>query len=129
MTPPDPDMAQYAIMIFCIGLFAVLGAVASVSAIYKNIVLAKAAKNPVRTPPIGEEAAKTYATKAELGLLKCEWQTSCRANHERVDKTFGEVFGVLRSQQESIIAKLSEVGEWQRGVERQIGFIEGKNDK
>jgi hypothetical protein len=83
----------------------------------------------VRTPPIEEEAAKTYATKAELGMLRCEWQTACRANHERVDKTFGEVFSVLRAQQESIIQKLDEVGDWQRGMERQIGHIEGSIEK
>ena len=126
MTPPEPDFSQYAILVFCVGLFAVLGAVASVSAIYKNIVLARAAKNPTRTPPIEEEAAKTYATKTELSSIRCEFSERCRINHERIDKTFIEVFSVLRAQQSEIIDKLGEVSQWQLGVERQIGTIEGK---
>ena len=119
------DFAQYAILITFLGLASLIGAVAGVSTILKNISMIRSAENPARMPPMAEDLAKNYATKADLQGFKCEWQTACRSNHERVDKTFGEVFNVLRAQQAEIIDKLDGVKEWQFGIERQIGKIEG----
>ncbi len=140
MTAPDPDFQQTAMLVFLAGLGGLTVIVAGLSTIWKNIVLSRAVKNPVRTPPIEEEVAKTYALKDELNSFRCEWLSACRANHDRVDsmfrtnsdrvdKTFGEIFSVLRAQQGEIISKLNEVGEWQRGIERQIGHLEGSVEK
>ncbi|MEI6634893.1 MAG: hypothetical protein WCP22_13905 [Chlamydiota bacterium] len=126
MTLPDPSLQQSAILIFTLGLIGVIGIATGLSTMWKNIETVKAARNPPRNPPSEEEAAKTYATKADLHGFRCEWQTACRANHVRVDDTFKEVFGVLRAQQDSIIARLDDVKDWQSAIERQIGKIEGK---
>lgn len=77
------------------------------------------AENPPRNPPLPEEVAKAYATKHELAELKDD----LRAERRRVDGIFEQQFEALR--------KLSDnVTQWQLGIERLIGRIEGKvNDK
>ena len=128
MTVPDPNLQQMSILYTVIGLMAVVQLVSALSGIWKNSAIVKAAQNPVRNPPSEEEAARTYATKTELAAFRCEYQTACRLNHDRVDKTFSEVFGVLRAQQDSIISRLDDVKEWKSSIERQIGRLEGKLD-
>ena len=72
-------------------------------------------ENPPRNPPLPEEVAKAYATKRELAELKDE----LRAERRRVDGIFEEQFKSL--------SKLSEkITQWQLGIERLIGRIEGK---
>lgn len=118
---------QQSMLIVFVGLAGIIAAVSSISNVIKNYALIKASKNPVRTPPMEEEIAKTYATKTELAGFRCEWQSTCRENHKQVEKTFGEVFSVLRKQQTEIIEKLDGVKNWQLGIERQIGKLEGNN--
>ena len=71
-----------------------------------------------RSPPLPEEVAKAYATKRELAELKDE----LRSERRRVDGIFEQQFKVLRELTERIT-------QWQLGVERLIGRIEGKVDK
>jgi hypothetical protein len=130
MTPPSPDFQQYSLMIFAVGLGACVAIVAGISTVYKNIVLARAVKNPARNPPSEEEAAKTYATKAELATFRCEFREQCSRNHDRVDKTLGELFSINRALTKELTDRLDKyhaaLAEWQRGMERQIGHLEGK---
>ncbi len=72
-----------------------------------------------RTPPLPEEVAKAYATKREIAELKDE----LRAERRRVDGILNQQFALLRDLTE-------KTNQWQLGVERMIGRIEGKvNDK
>ena len=68
-----------------------------------------------RDPPLPEEVAKAYATKRELAELKDELRTERR----RVDGIFEQQFNTLRELTEKI-------SQWQLGIERMIGRIEGK---
>jgi hypothetical protein len=130
MTQPSPDFAQFSLVIFVVGLGGLVVILSGISAIYKNIVLAKSVRNPPRNPPAEEEAAKTYATKTELASVKCEMQTVCRANHIQVEKTHGDIFNLIRASQTEnrtmMEALHKDLNAWQLGVERQIGHLEGK---
>ena len=77
------------------------------------------ADNPPRNPPLPEELAKRYATKGELADEISELKAELRAERERVDGIFREQFAQLRDL-------TTQLGEWQRGIERLIGKIEGK---
>lgn len=125
-----PDFAQYAVLIVFVGLASIIGAVAGVSNIVKNIAVTRAARDPARTPPLPEELAKVYATKTELLAMREELRSTCKANHEHVDKIHNDIFNLIRRTQTEIVTKLdklgTEISEWQRGIERQIGKIEGK---
>ena len=124
------DFAQYAVLIVFLGLASIIGVVAGVSNIFKNISLIRAAKNPVRTPPMEEDLAKNYATKIELSAVRCEFFERCKSNHERVEKNLSELYSLSRSLTKELTDRLdryhTELAEWQRSVERQIGNIEGK---
>lgn len=87
-----PDFAQYAVLIVFVGLASIIGAVAGVSNIVKNIAVTRAARDPARTPPLPEELAKVYATKTELLAMREELRSTCKANHEHVDKIHNDIF-------------------------------------
>ena len=71
-----------------------------------------------RDPPLPEEVAKAYATKREIAELKDE----LRAERRRVDGILNQQFELLRELTE-------KTNQWQLGVERMIGRIEGKVNK
>jgi hypothetical protein len=123
-----PSFEQQSLLVFIVGLFGVLGAVASGTAILKNLALWRATKRP--SPE--EAAVREFATKADLTAFRCEWQAVCKANHDRTEKTFAEIFSILRAQQLEVINRLEgyqgTISEWQRGIERQLGKIEGRVD-
>lgn len=125
-----PDFAQYSVLIVFVGLASIIAAVAGVSTIIKNFAVTKAARDPARTPPLPEELAKIYATKADLATMREELKSTCRSNHEHVDKIHSDLFSLIRKTQNEIVTKLDslakEIGEWQRGIERQLGKIEGQ---
>lgn len=68
-----------------------------------------------RTPPLPEEVAKAYVTKREFAELKDELQ----AERNRVDSILKQQFDLLRELTD-------KTNQWQLGVERMIGRIEGK---
>ena len=117
MTPQDPTFANYAVSVFILGLIGVAGLVAAVSTVYKNMVIAKAAKDPARTPPLAEEMAKVYATKPELQAMRAEWQARCAAQHSQESSMFAEIYTILRND-----AKAR--AEWQQNVAQQLGGME-----
>lgn len=82
-----------------------------------------------RDPPLPEELAKSYATKHEIAELKQE----IREERQRVDAILKQQFDLIRKLSEDTFEKFSvlmnSLKEWQLGVERMIGRIEGKVDK
>lgn len=121
MTPsPTPD--QFALLYWIVGL----GMAASIASNIAMVV-----KTMRRTPPI-DRTLQDYATKAEVQQMKCDWQTRCQEMHARCDKTFGEIFSILRAQNKEITDRLdkyhAELAQWQLGMERQIGTLEGRMD-
>ena len=79
-----------------------------------------------RDPPLPEEVAKAYATKRELAELK----TEIKSERDRVDKILAKQFDLIRKLSEDTFEKfsalMSSLKEWQLGIERMIGRIEGK---
>ncbi len=72
---------------------------------------------PARMPPAEEEAARTYATKRELGCLRAEWQTECNRRHSEQKETSREIFNVIRESE-------NRHNEWQRAMSQLIGRLE-----
>lgn len=133
MTAPDPDLQQFSILVVVIGAGALIAMAAGISSIWKNHEMVKAARNPPRTPPMEEEAAKTYATKMELATLKIEMQGCCTLNHAKVDKIHTDIFNLIRASQSEnrtmMEALHKDLNLWQLGVERQIGQLDERTKK
>lgn len=79
-------------------------------------------RTPDRQPPVPEEMAKVYATKAELINFRCEWQRTCAALHTKTDETMGKLFDLDRESE-------YRLAEWQRGISLQLGRIENAISK
>lgn len=98
-----------------VALAALAALVNYVISIVRSFQEMRHAENPPRNPPLPEELAKSYVSKKEFAELKEE----LRAERKRIDGIFRELF----AQQRDLTTQL---GEWQRGIERLIGKIEGK---
>lgn len=111
------DNMPYLILIGAavVSLAAIAALVNYVISIVRGFQAMRHAENPPRNPPLPEELAKSYVSKKEFAELKAE----LRAERERVDGIFREQFAQLRDL-------TTQLGEWQRGIERLIGKIEGK---
>ena len=111
------DSMSYLIIIGAavVALAALAALVNYVISIMRGFQELRHAGNPPRNPPLPEELAKSYVSKKEFAELKQE----LRAERERVDGIFREQFAQLRDL-------TTQLGEWQRGIERLIGKIEGK---
>jgi len=107
---------------FIIG--AVVVALAALAALVNYVVSTVTAFR--RSPPLPEEVAKAYATKRELAELK----TEIKSERDRVDKILAKQFDLIRKLSEDTFEKfsalMSSLKEWQLGIERMIGRIEGK---
>ena len=98
-----------------VALAALAALVNYVISIVRGFQEMRRADNPPRNPPLPEELAKSYVSKKEFAELKQELSSE----RKRVDGIFRELF----AQQRDLTTQL---GEWQRGIERLIGKIEGK---
>lgn len=91
------------------------------------------ADTPPRNPPLPEEIAKSYATKRELAAEIAELKREIKDERVRVDAILKQQFDLIRdltSQTSERYGKLeASLKEWQLGIERLIGKIEGKVDK
>jgi uncharacterized protein YlxW (UPF0749 family) len=91
------------------------------------------AENPPRNPPLPEEVAKAYATKRELAEEIAELKRELKDERRRVDAILKQQFDLIRKLSEDTFEKFSvlmtSLKEWQLGIERMIGRIEGKVDK
>lgn len=120
-------------MLYLIIIGAGVVVIAAVSAIVNNVISSvrgfqkmRTAENPPRNPPLPEEVAKEYATKREIAELKQE----IKDERKRVDTILNQQFELIRKMSDenakSYNSLKSSIGEWQLGIERLIGKIEGK---
>ena len=93
-----------------------------VISIVRGIQEMRHAENPPRNPPLPEEFAKEYATKRDVATEIAELKQELREERSRVDGIFNQQFAEIRRL-------AANIGEWQRGIERLIGKIEGKVEK
>ena len=86
-----------------------------------------------RSPPLPEAMAKEYATKRELNEEIAELKQELKDERQRVDAILKQQFDLIRKLSEDTFEKFSvlmtSLKEWQLGIERMIGRIEGKVDK
>lgn len=92
-------------------------ALAALAAIVNNVV--SIVRGLRRDPPLPEEMAKGYATKQELAEEIAELKRELKAERDRIDDIMNQQFNLLRELTE-------KTNQWQLGVERMIGRIEGK---
>jgi len=105
-----------------VALAALAALVNYVIAIVRGVQEMRHAENPPRNPPLPELVAKDYATKRDLACEIGELKKELRDERARVDGIFKQLF----DQGRELTAKL---GEWQLGIERLIGKIEGRINK
>lgn len=88
------------------------------------------ADNPPRNPPLPEELAKRYATKHDLANEIAELKQEIKEERSRVDGILKQQFDLIRgltAENTERYSRLeSSIKEWQLGIERLIGKIEGK---
>lgn len=110
-----------------VALAAIAGLVNYCLSIFSSIqAIRRGDAPPPRNPPLPEEIAKRYATKSELESLKAE----LKEERARVDGILKQQFDLIRGLTEKLNAKFSalesSLKDWQLGIERLIGKIEGK---
>jgi hypothetical protein len=92
--------------------------------------VATKAEADLQTVKINAEIA--YARRTEFEQFRTETQRACSANHTRIDKTLGELFSIQRNMVDELNTKLDRnyeaLASWQRGIERQIGHLEAKQE-
>lgn len=115
------DNTTYFIVIgaVVVALASLAALVSYVMSIVRSVQEMRNAANPPRNPPIPEVMAKDYATKRELAGEVAELKQELRDERARVD-------GILKQQFDQIRGLTTKIGEWQLGIERLIGKIEGK---
>ena len=83
-----------------------------------------------RTPPLPEDMAKNYATKRELAAEIAELKQENREERARGGAILKQQFDLIRKLSEDTFERFSglmeSLKEWQLGIERMIGRIEGK---
>lgn len=116
-----------------VALAALAALVNYVLSIVRGVQEMRHAENPPRNPPLPEEMAKAYATKRELAGEIAELKQEIREERQRVDSILKQQFDLIRKLSEDTFEKFSvlmeSLKEWQLGIERMIGRIEGKVDK
>jgi hypothetical protein len=84
----------------------------------------------LQTLKINAELA--YARRTEFEQFRAETQRTCTSNHTRIDKTLAELFSIQRNMVNELNEKLDRnyeaLASWQRGIERQIGHLEAKQE-
>lgn len=124
-------------MLYLIIIGAGVVVIAAVSAIVNNVISSvrgfqkmRTAENPPRNPPLPEELAKSYATKHDLANEVAELKQEIKEERRRVDGILKQQFDLIRgltAENTERYSRLeSSIKEWQLGIERLIGKIEGK---
>ena len=112
-----------------VALAALAALVSYVVSIVRGVQEMRHAANPPRNPPLPEEMVRSYATKLELADLKQE----IKDERSRIDGILKQQFDLIRGltadSNERFTRLESSINEWQLGVERMIGRIEGKVEK
>lgn len=115
---PELTAQQQAAAVVLAGITTLCFSANAIIGVYQKMVSIQTMRNPKRSPPMGEEAAKLYATKTELGTLRCEWKADCAERHMTMDGTLKELFHTLRD------AAIKQA-DWQSAVAQQLGRIDG----
>ena len=104
-----------------------------VVSIVRGVQEMRHASNPPRNPPLPEDMARNYATKRELAGEIAELKQEIKDERSRIDGILKQQFDLIRGltadSNERFTRLESSINEWQRGVERMIGRIEGKVEK
>ena len=118
---PMQENMSYLIVVgsVVVGLAALAALVSYVMSIVRSWQEIRGAAHPPCNPPIPEVMAKDYATKRELAGEVAELKQELRSERARVD-------GILKQQFDQMRELTTKIGEWQLGIERLIGKIEGK---
>ena len=118
---PMQENMSYLIVVgsVVVGLAALAALVSYVMSIVRSWQEMRGAAPPPCNPPIPEVMAKDYATKRELAGEVAELKQELRSERARVD-------GILKQQFDQMRELTTKIGEWQLGIERLIGKIEGK---
>ena len=126
------DSMSYLILIGAavVALAALAALVNYVISIVRGFKEMQRADNPPRNPPLPEDLARNYATKRELSGEISELKQELREERERVDGILKQQFDLIRgltAENTERYSRLeSSIKEWQLGIERLIGKIEGK---
>lgn len=129
------DNTTYFIVIgsVVVALAALAALVNYVVSIVRGVQEMRHASNPPRNPPLPEEMARNYATKLELAGEIAELKQEIKDERSRIDGILKQQFDLIRGltaeSNERFTRLESSINEWQRGVERMIGRIEGKVEK
>ena len=119
-------------MPYLIVIGAAVVALAALAALVNSVM--SIVRGFTRTPPLPEAMAKEYATKRELTGEIAELKQELKDERQRVDAILKQQFDLIRKLSEDTFEKFSvlmaSLKDWQLGIERMIGRIEGKvNDK
>jgi len=113
-----------------VALAALAALVNYVISIVRGIQSMKHAENPPRNPPLPEIVARDYATKRELSREITELKQEIKAERTRVDGILKQQYDLIRNltaeTNKRYISLEASIKEWQLGIERLIGKIEGK---
>ena len=113
-----------------VALAALAALVNYVLSIVRGVQEMRHAENPPRNPPLPEEVAKSYATKRELAGEIADLKQELKEERQRVDAILKQQFDLIRKLSEDTFERfsvlMSSLKEWQLGIERMIGRIEGK---
>ena len=129
------DNTTYFIVIgaVVVALAALAALVNYVVSIVRGVQEVRHAANPPRNPPLPEEMAMNYATKLELAGEIAELKQEIKDERSRIDGILKQQFDLIRGltadSNERFTRLESSINEWQLGVERMIGRIEGKVEK
>lgn len=115
---------------------AVVVALAALAALVNYVVSIVRGVQEMRhavNPPLPEEMARNYATKRELAGEIAELKQEIKDERSRIDGILKQQFDLIRGltadSNERFTRLESSINEWQLGVERMIGRIEGKVEK
>ena len=113
-----------------VALASLAALVSYVVSIVRGVQEMRHAANPPRNPPLPEELARSYATKRELAGEVAELKQEIKEERSRVDAILKQQFDLIRgltAENTERYSRLeSSIKEWQLGIERLIGKIEGK---
>jgi len=125
---PNPEYLVLGASVVALAALAAL--VNYVISIVRGIQQMKHAENPPRNPPLPEIVATNYATKRELSMQINELKAEIKDERGRVDSILKQQYDLIRSltaeTNKRYCSLEASIKEWQLGIERLIGKIEGR---
>lgn len=135
---PTPDQLAAITVIIGLGFLASIGGnIAMIIRIFRrnppiDQTLQEYAKR-AEMQSLATQADATYARKSEFEAFRDDMQRNCAAKHTQLDGVLKEVFDVQREGMKDVADRLDRnhaaLASWQRGIERQLGHLDGRVDK